>query len=440
MDSFRGFEDEAALAHASDDEPAMERPPEIGVDERRMHVRAYNYWVSLLNGRPYPSIGDVDPLTLEDFGGNSVLLDFSVDTQDPEIAFLGRAVRDECAIDNSIRRISEVPARSLLSRLTDHYMQIIANRAPIGFEAEFLSQSGLNTLYRGILMPLSSNGESIDYIYGVINWKELADSSTAYALEGEVDRAIAAAPPVGDCPVWADGPNAELPELPADPARETANGLPPGLWPVEEDSASDPQLPADACLADRLCAAREWVERACASDQRSRAALYRALDQAYDFALAAEDDPDGFAELLDDAGLTIQARAPMTPVVKLVFGAAYDKTRLTEFAAALCWARRENLPSGTLAQRLEDFDGGLKGMVAAERRARRPAPRPDRAVEIRDRLRKMPAFAHVEIELPESDDEFVLLVARREGRGRLAVVAPVADSRLTDQAIRKSAA
>ena len=195
MDSFRGFEDEAALAHASDDEPVMERPPEIGVDERRMHVRAYNYWVSLLNGRPYPSIGDVDPHTLEDFGGNSVLLDFSADAQDPEIAFLGRAVRDECAIDQSIRFISQVPARSLLSRLTDHYMQIIANRAPIGFEAEFLSHSGLNTLYRGILMPLSSNGESIDYIYGVISWKELADNSTAYALESEVDRAIAAAPP-----------------------------------------------------------------------------------------------------------------------------------------------------------------------------------------------------------------------------------------------------
>ena len=274
----------------------------------------------------------------------------------------------------------------------------------------------------------------------MINWKELADNSTAYALEGEVDRAIAAAPPVSDHPVWADGAHAELPDLPADPARGTANGLPPGLWPVEEDEAADEELPDDACLADRLCVAREWVERACASDQRSRAALYRALGQAHDFALAAEDDPDGYAELLDDAGLTIQARAPMTPVVKLVFGAAYDKTRLTEFAAALCWARRENLPPGTLAQALEDFDGGLKGVVAAERRARRPAPRPDRAEEIRDRLRKMPAFAHVEIEMPESDDEFVLLVARREGGNRFGVVAPIADARLTEQAIRKSAA
>ena len=36
-----------------------------------------------------------------------------------------------------MRTISDVPSRSLLSRLTDHYMQIIANRSPVGFEAEF---------------------------------------------------------------------------------------------------------------------------------------------------------------------------------------------------------------------------------------------------------------------------------------------------------------
>jgi hypothetical protein len=41
----------AACAGAASD-PALE----IGSDERRMHVRAYNYWVSLLSGRDFPSI------------------------------------------------------------------------------------------------------------------------------------------------------------------------------------------------------------------------------------------------------------------------------------------------------------------------------------------------------------------------------------------------
>jgi hypothetical protein len=447
MDSIRGFEEDAGLAPAVDDEPLPERPPEIGVDERRMHVRAYNYWVSLLEGRPYPSIEDLDPANIEDFGPHSVLLDFSGDPEDPQIVFLGKALRIECGLETSdIGRISQVPSRSLLSRLTDHYLQIIANCAPIGFEAEFVSQRGFNTLYRGILMPLSSNGEAIDFIYGVINWKELVDGATQSALARQMDHAIAAAAApaqhvAADCPVWADGPNAQqAPQPGQDDVVGAGDAAPPtlGLWP-DEEALAPRSLPDDAGLADRLGLARESAEAAAASDQRSRASLYRALGHAYDFACAADGAPGDYAELLADAGLKAQARAPMTPVVKLVFGAAFDKTRLTEYAACLAWARREGLAPGALASAIEAAPGGLKGIVQAERRARRPAPRPDRVAEIRDRLRTAPAFGHVEIEMPEESGEFVLLVGRRE-KGSVAILAPVADARLIDQAIRKSAA
>jgi hypothetical protein len=431
MDISRGFEDETAITAAPEDEPAMERPPEIGVDERRMHVRAYNYWVSLLDGRPYPSIQDVDPQTIGDFGPHSVLLDFSRNPEDPEIAFLGRSLRVECALDQGIRQISEVPSRSLLSRLTDHYLQIIANCAPIGFEAEFVGIRGLNTLYRGILMPLSSDGEAIDFIYGVINWKEVAEAEVAAEIEGEALRAIAEAPePVlvvaGDGPAWADGPNSDFVELnvtgdlSAPPDSSTLS-----LWP-------------DDGLADRLSAARDSAEEAAACEARGRAALYRALGHASDFSLAAEQAPDDYAELLEDAGLKVQARAPMTPVVKLVFGVHYDKSRLTEFAAALSWAKRERVSAGTLAALLEAHVGGLKGVVADERAHRRPAAKPDRWAEVRAQLHSSPPLAHVAIEV-KGEDEFVLLVARREADG-FAIVAPVADQGLVDQAIRKSAA
>jgi hypothetical protein len=396
-----------------------------------MHVRAYNYWVSLLDGRPYPSIQDVDPQTIGDFGPHSVLLDFSRDPEDPEIAFLGRALRVECGLDQTIGRISQVPGRSLLSRLTDHYLQIIANRAPIGFEAEFVGIRGHNTLYRGILMPLSSDGEAIDFIYGVINWKEMAEADIAAEIEDEARRAIAATPePVlvsaADGPAWADAPNSEFVEatvigdLSAPPDTATLS-----LWP-------------DDGLGDRLSAARDSAEEAAASEARSRSALYRALGLAYDFALAAAQAEADYAELLADAGLKVQARAPMTPVVKLVFGVHYDKSRLTEFAAALSWAKRERVSAGTLAALLEAHEGGLKGVVAAERAHRRPAAKPDRWAEIRAALQAAPPLARVEIEVAGAD-EFVLLVARREAHG-FDILAPVADQALVDKAIRKSAA
>jgi hypothetical protein len=449
MDSYRGFDEDAVWTAAEDDAPAIERPPEIGVDERRMHVRAYNYWVSLLDGRPYPSIADLKPERIGDFGPHSVLLDFTTNPDDPEVAFLGTALKAECELAPNMQRISQVPSRSLLSRLTDHYLQIIANRAPIGFEAEFLSHRGVNTLYRGILMPLSTDGEDIDFIYGVINWKELADSAAAIELAGEVDRAIAATPAKGDLPVWADGPNAELPE-PQETGEDNgagADGLTLSLWPDAgapgEDAAPEP-LPEDAGLADRLGLARDSADRARSADHRSRAALYRALGDAYDFALAAEAQPEDYAELLEDAGLKVQARAPMTPVVKLVFGTGYDKTRLTEFAAALSWARRHDLATGNLTAALEGFQGGLKAVVAAERAERRPAAKPDRSAAQRELLQAAAPLALVDEDLLGERfeaGELVLLVGRSDGHGRLEIVAPaLRDGKLIAGAIAKAAA
>ena len=141
---------------------------EIGGDERRMHVRAYNYWCSLLDGRDYPSIEDLEPGDIEDFGPHSVLLDFTEGQGNPATPYIGTAIREECGLGDDIKSIDDVPSRSLLSRLTDHYMQIIANRAPVGFEAEFVNQRSRTICYRGILKPFSSDGDTIDFIYGVI--------------------------------------------------------------------------------------------------------------------------------------------------------------------------------------------------------------------------------------------------------------------------------
>jgi hypothetical protein len=428
MDQMRAIETEARH-----DEPAMDRPPEIGTDERRMHVRAYNFWVSMLGGRAYPSIEDLDPETSSDFGPHSVLLDFTAGIENPTITFLGNALRIECGLDHGVYSIADVPSRSLLSRLTDHYLQILANRAPIGFEAEFVSQRGHNTLYRGILMPYSSDDDTIDFVYGVINWKELAEPDLAAELVLEVTQAMAPiTPPPVAAPVWADGPSGGFDAPPEDVSAADLEALDdhPTFAPLDEiDTGSD--------LADRLAAARALATAAKGARLRSRVALYRALGLAYDFALAAEIRTEEYAELLADAGLRVQARAPMTAIIKLVFGADTDKARVTEFAASLACAHRIGLAPGMFARHVEGLAGGLKALVADERVARRPADAKPRYSE-RARVALRKAAPQAILDIPSDGGEFVLLLARRQFDGRLAVLAPVPDeAALVDRAIRR---
>lgn len=412
MDNLRGFEEDHDRI---DEDDAVGAPPEparhvVSNDERRMHVRAYNYWVSLLDGRPYPSITNLDPGNIVDFGSHSVLLDFTASIEDPAIAFLGQALRDECGLDSVVSHIADVPGRSLLSRLTDHYLQIIANRAPVGFEAEFVNARGHTAMYRGILMPFSSDGEDIDFIYGVINWKELVDSRSQSVLELEVDAALAVAPaPVQPAPAWADGP---------------------GVEPVAA-SALD-----DASLSGRLETARAIAAEATAADGRSRASLYEALGRAHDFAIAAVADPESYEALLAAADITVQARAPMTAIAKLVFGVETDKARLTEFAAVLSHAERIAVPADALAQYLSAIDGGMKAVVAAERAARRgpkaaPAADPIIAVDARPAL----ATVHVPVNTPAG---YVLLLGRIAGDA-VEIVADVTEAAPLARALRRAA-
>lgn len=441
MDSFRGFDrndtdTELDLAGFEDEVISEPPPPPIGLDERRMQVRAYNYWASLLGDGTFPPVTTLLEGVYPDFAENAVLLHFDDGIEDPAIKFVGTRLAEECGTESSIERLSQVPGRSLLSRITDHYMQIIANQAPIGFEAEFVNQHGRTILYRGILLPFSSDGLQIDYIMGVINWKELADQATTDELLLAIGQVLDA--PHQKTPsrrslmeandAWADGP--AVLDLAAFP--EPAFGSEHVLVLDGFEAVAAVALPRDEpeALADWLASARDLARVANSSEDRTRSALYAAIGRAWDFALAAQSAPDDFAELLEDAGLTMQERAPMTPVVKLVFGADYDKTRLTEYAAALTHAQRIGLARGELGQYLAEAHGGLKGVVNTERRMRREdagqalAKRgPEALVES---LRALPQRKVAEI-APADGAEFALVLVRRLENGEVAMIGEVMD-------------
>jgi hypothetical protein len=132
----------------------------------------------------------------------------------------------------------------------------------------------------------------------------------------------------------------------------------------------------------------------------------------------------------------------MTPVVKLVFGAEYDKTRLTEYATALSHAHRIGLGRGMLAEYLGSAQGGLKGVIGEERRIKREES--GKGAEARDtprealarKLRKLDTFGLDAV--PAEGSEFTLLVARRLPTGEVVLLGEVADDvALIERAARK---
>ncbi len=444
MDNLRGLdplnseissEDLGYIAYADSPEDPSEvtsdLPPVIGNDERRMQVRAYNFWTAQLHNKNYPSIEELDPESVDDFREYSVLLDFTSGIENPSIQYLGEKLRIECGLSEEIGYLDEVPSRSLLSRITDHYMQIIANRAPIGFEAEFVNDRGLTIMYRGILLPYSSDDDTIDFIYGVINWKEVASDHITQELHNEVTAALRDIQPRHEhVPVWADSPTNDALDNAIHSDELMLDGYAEAPMQVDENSS----------LSDWLEAAQHFAHNARDADSRGRDALYQAIGRAYDFSVYAQKQPSDYAALLQSAGLKAQDRAPMTPIVKLVFGADYDKTRLTEFAAALNFAHRNVAAIGSVSSMIAGYDGGLKGIVKAERQARKVASGKKIVAPKNDpRMRLRTARARDLLEYAGGEEEFIVLVARREANGSVAIIGSVeGDASLTEKALRQA--
>jgi hypothetical protein len=395
-----------------DDEVAPEFPVIVAQGERRLQVHAYCHWTNLLGARNLPLIADLRLDQLTDFAPHAVLLDFTHSEDDPRITYVGEALARECDIPRNISHLDQVPDSTLLARISEQFPQLIANQAPLGFEEEFVNQRHATILYRGMLLPFAEQvGGPTRYVLGVLNWKEQADEALIADLNRQIGPAFAETAPAAPWSEWIDAPPTARKAV-----ISTLGTL--GLAEVPGDIA--PHL----TLADWLASARELAQSACLSGERSRLALYAALSRTHDFALAAAGNPHALATLIADAGVTAQPRAPLLPLVKLVFGAHYDKTRLTEYATVLVHARRLGLGRGELTAHLARTAGGLKGILTEERRLRqieRRARTQERSLAAR--LADLPPQRITN--LSPRGEEYTLLVARRMADGSIAVLGEV---------------
>lgn len=138
---------------------------------------------------------------------------------------------------------------------------------------------------------------------------------------------------------------------------------------IAEDPADHAQ-PAvlEGSLQNKLTQVRAKADEARMARLRANAALYEGLGAAYDFALDAEDAPEEYLRLVEAQGLKIQLRSPMKPVVKLAFAGMCDEPTIKQLEAVLAWAFDEELPRGTLAERIEAA-GGIGPILNPESKA-----------------------------------------------------------------------
>lgn len=453
----------------------------------KLAALAYARWEALRDGTRLPSLSRGDRSEPRLFTHNCVQVAWDRGLATPTISYLGQDLAEQFA-SLAGDAWPNLPIESpLVTLLHDVSRRALQEQEATEFDEQITDSGGWIRDYRGLALPFSGDEPGTLLVHMMFDLdnpipadlipagpKQAADPGDEAAdillLEQELDpeemprlAKIAPAPPVlflcvgdeGKRPAFRhQSPRAEIgtaaalaspagslsaaPERSPEPLLLTEGlEVPPGTG-----TAAAPDRPSAPGGTDRLMlsldTARDHAAAASGSEERSHLALYKAIGAAYDFARCAEDMPERLEAVLEEAGLKVQSRAPMTAIVKLIFGSDYDRSRLAEYAAALAHAFRVGLQTGSLAGYLLAFEGGLKGVVKAERELKRKSgPAAESPLEkMEAKLRELAIYAPDGFEA--GGHEFTLLITRRMPDGSLAVVGEVPrDDRLLCSATRR---
>src|SRR5918995_594693 len=178
---------------------------DIAAAERRKHATVFNYWLSIRGDRHFPPIRDLDPLEISDAGPTSVLLELIGGGEDADIRHLGQAIKAGIKAE----RISEAPKPSLLACIAKQLPLISNSRQALAFEDEF-SADDASTRCWVTLLPVSSTGTYVDYVYGLVTLGEgskaepapvpVEEASQSADEPGAVEEAAEIAEPVEIAP------------------------------------------------------------------------------------------------------------------------------------------------------------------------------------------------------------------------------------------------
>ncbi len=139
--------------------------------ERRLNMRLMAFWWDRRGDRRFPSLKDFDPEALADIWPHC----FSLVAHDPPqksvFRFIGDAIAESLSGAEGKITIDSLTKDSLLDHATRNIDRVLEQRVPVVTSGEYFDPGGNAIVFRGILLPVSSDQQTIDFIVGTARCK-----------------------------------------------------------------------------------------------------------------------------------------------------------------------------------------------------------------------------------------------------------------------------
>ena len=139
--------------------------PENLINQRRMVWRVLTYWEQKRGNRDYPSLSDISEADIPDLWPSCYILDVENYRDFPYFHYLG----GELAKYSGVFLSGQDWALTLLKKTVCHYREALERASPILVEEELTQYNNQRLLFRSVLLPLSDDQSTINYMLGAAN-------------------------------------------------------------------------------------------------------------------------------------------------------------------------------------------------------------------------------------------------------------------------------
>ena len=161
--------------------------------ENRLILQMLTYWKAMCGDRAFPSLVDVNPSDISDIWPQCFVLDVSGSTESPIFHYIGKSLDADRQIDLAL--VSGKPALdddlfratpTSLGQAAKNFRQVLSKKSPVSTSGVFEHPNGKTILYRSILLPLSDDQKTFNYLLGAVSSRRVAsDTISIYEVQTE---------------------------------------------------------------------------------------------------------------------------------------------------------------------------------------------------------------------------------------------------------------
>lgn len=151
----------------------LTQPTIIRVDgvERRANSRAMKYWKELAAPRLFPARAQITAESAGDLWDNLFLVEVTPVPDQYRFAYAGGVLRQALGRDPTGETVAAAIPGGLGTRTLFFHQAAVGLKGPVDDAGAWTRTDGMQILYRSILLPLSDDQQSINFLLGAFSFR-----------------------------------------------------------------------------------------------------------------------------------------------------------------------------------------------------------------------------------------------------------------------------